>query len=144
MKALALIVCLFITSPCFAWTNEIADVELKPAAKSEDIVISNTSNGRQIAEVPNISRVDLEDTQNIVQKKETARLARIVMNKKQDAAYKMIPNKPSKIFHPLKRGDLWIDYHQDSFRKYRSRGLPAGQGAATVIGMVFSICAALK
>lgn len=134
MKFLPLVVCLLMASPALA-----TEFELKPALQSEDVVIQNT-----IASKPIIAAIDLDEVKTVVAQKEAKRLARIEANKKMDIEYKTIPNKPSKIRHPLKRADLWIDYHQDSFRKYRTRGLPAGQGAATVIGMVFSICAALK
>jgi hypothetical protein len=138
MKLLPFLTVLLFASPCFA------DELPSRAAPSEDVVIQTSVNGQKIVAQPNERRINLEDVQNVVATKEKARVERIIANKKMDVAYKMIPNKPSKVFHPMRRADLWIDYHQDRFRKYRTRDLPVGQGAATVIGMVFSICAALR
>lgn len=134
---LALIAALLIAAPAFA--DVTIDPEqfpdLKPGIRSEDVVIQNTDANKPII---------LDDVKTVVAQKEAKRLARIEANKKLDFEYKTIPNKPSKIRHPFKRADLWVDYHQDTFRKYRTRGLPAGQGVATVIGMAFSIAAALR
>lgn len=85
---------------------------------------------------------DLLDVQTIVAKKEAQRAVMKEYNRKMDLAYKSIPNKPSMFWHPMKRSDLWIDYHQDRQRKFRTRDLPNAQMGGTVLGIIFSAIAA--
>lgn len=129
--------------------------DLKPELKSEDVVIQNTfkntmPNVQSIAvdergqSVLAAKSVDLDDLSNVVAAKEQKRKARVEANRQSDLQYKAIPNKPSRWRHPAKRTDLWIDYHQDTMRKYRTRVLPIGQGIATVLGMGFAAGAAFR
>lgn len=118
--------------------------ELKPEMKSEDVIIQNTFKTPATVQTISAKPVDLDDLSNVVAAKEAKRKARAESNRVSDLQYKAIPNKPSRWRHPVKRTDLWIDYHQDSMRKYRTRVLPIGQGIATVLGMGFAAGAAFR
>lgn len=158
MKALLIAAAIILSaSPAFADLHkdpEQYDYELKPAISSEDVVIQNmakTTDGFSKAIYPKAEptpvlgptkAADLLDVDSIVAKKAAQKKVMRDYNKKMDLAYKSIPNKPSMWRHPMQRGDLWIDYHQDRFRKFRTRDLPVSQMGSTVLGTIFSAVAA--
>lgn len=100
--------------------------ELRPAPASEDVVIQNTVSNAPIAKTKEDMRHEMQER-----------------DKKLDAEYKQLKDKPSMIRHPIKRADVWIDYHQDTYRKFHTRVLPATQFAGVMIGTGFSIAGAL-
>lgn len=104
--------------------------ELKPAIPSEEIVIQNTVANKPIEPAA-------------VKTKEESLKTSHDRDVQMDAEYKKLADKPSYLRHPIKRSDLWIDYHQNTYRKFRTRVLPAAQFAGIFVGMGFSIASAL-
>lgn len=123
-------------------TCSIAQVSAQEAPQLRLNTVSTELNGQPVQTLQPVQPVT--SAAPIESAKEAARRAEKARNRKMDLAYKALADKPSKFLHPFKRADLWIDYHEDQMRKYRTRTLPAGQGAATFIGMVCSLLAAFK
>ncbi len=113
-----------------------AEIDLKPSIPSDDIVIQNTVAGNPVTPVTT-------SPADPVKTKEEMLKAAHDRDVQSDAEYRKLKNKPSYLRHPIKRADLWIDYHQNTYRKFRTRILPATQFAGVMIGMGFSIASAL-
>lgn len=83
------------------------------------------------------------DAKPIVKSRDADLKAAHDRDEKLNQEYKALKDKPSMFRHPVKRADLWISYHENKYRKFRTRVLPAAQFAGVFVGMGFSIAGAL-
>lgn len=128
---IGLIAALFFSAP-YAMADLTKDPEQYP----------NTPVLRPIADQVEIKNV-FKTSEQVEKTKLQMIEERSAANKKLDHEYKLLAAKPSWVRHPVKRGDLWIEYHQDTYRKFRTRVLPVAQFAGIFVGMGFSVASAL-